>query len=119
MTPSEVLRGARELLAKGWSEPFALDEFGHIAVNGAVPVSWSVFDALEHAAAGDIDAWLVAEEKLLEFVRPRSGRTAEEYLRKRAGLSVGSVTLSHWLESVKTQAEVLTLFQRAIFRAQQ
>lgn len=102
MTPSDVLRGARELLARGWSEPFALDEFGHIAVNGALPVSWSVFDALERAAAGDVDAWLVAETKLLEATRVRS-----------------TVTLGAWLETKPAHSEVLTTFQRAIFRAQQ
>lgn len=98
-TTSEVLQRARALVAGGWHEPLSLDAQGRICTADDEGISrFCLADALQVAAAGDVGAYMRAED-IIERQLASSGWTEPVY---------------RWLElPERTHAEVLRLLQRA------
>jgi hypothetical protein len=125
VTLVEVLRGARELVARGWAEPVTVH-----AENG---VRYAVLDAIDIAAGRPHqEPGLVAEAMLfLESVALPAmaafDTAVKEAMDGRATLADvvfaartpgASLTLQQWLEQRGRQlAEVLAAFDAAILRA--
>lgn len=105
---SETLTRAHHHLTGGWHEPLSLASDGTIYDRQAEGIErFCVHDALLTAAAGDVKAFMVAEELLTKLVRldPSVPRTT----------SWGHhMTLHEWAaEPCRTHDEVLQLFARA------
>lgn len=103
MSPAEVVKRARMLLAQGWSGgAVTLDHRGWICSPHAEEATrFALHDAVELASAGDVDAIIEAEALLSLLAEPTTGRTLYEWE----------------LASGRTHGEVLALFDRAVMRA--
>lgn len=103
MSPAEVVKRARMLLAQGWSGgAVTLDHRGWIcSPHSEEATRFAMHDAVEVAAAGDVDAIIEAEALLSLLAEPNTGRTLYEW-ELRPG---------------RTQQEVVALFDRAVVRA--
>lgn len=129
---SEILSEARDHVGGGWSEPLSYRSDGRICCHDDEGISlFCVDDALAVAARGDIDAWMSAEDLLVEALYADDGalwrrgnhhleamlrREPDRFRIELRALSLRS--LHEWLEAPSRPVEeVVVLFGRAMARA--